>query len=143
MNQVIGELLLIALMISATAILALAIAPPSVKPVYEMEAQDAYPPSSTGELFDVIMLSGDLQYKKMNVMLINSSTGETAGEAHYSAATGNFTGSITATTDPDGTFSTGDLLRFRDATAAINPGVYELIITDGKYVVFEGKVRVQ
>ncbi|ADC64629.1 hypothetical protein Ferp_0454 [Ferroglobus placidus DSM 10642] len=138
-NKIIGELLLIALMIAAAAALALAISPPSTKPAYEIKVEDAYPPTSSQELFNVIMVSGEIRYSNLKVRLINATTGDVVDTATYN---GNLAGGVISAEikDTDGYFSTGDFLRFK---GSISPGIYRVIITDDRYVAFEGLLKIQ
>lgn len=140
-NKIIGELLLIALMIAAASVLALAIAPPSTKPSYEIKVEDAYPPASSPsqELFNVIMVSGEIRYSNLKVRLINATTGDVVDTATYN---GNLAGGVISAEikDTDGYFSTGDFLRFK---GSVSPGIYRVIITDDRYVAFEGLLKIQ
>lgn len=138
-NKIIGELLLIALMTAATAALAISLAPPPAKPTYEIRVEDAYSAATSQELFDVIMVSGEIRYSNLKVRLVNATTGDVVDTAVYS---GDLKGRILSAEikDADGSFSTGDLLRFK---GSVSPGVYRVIVIDDGYVAFDGLLRLQ
>jgi len=139
MNAVISELLILGLVIAAAGLLAYTIAPPEPEVFYEMKVTDAYPPATSGELFDVIMVSGNMRYDVMKVVLVNSTTGAIVGESFY--RNGNMTGTISANVnDADGSFNAGDFLRFR---GSVSPGIYRVIISDGKHLAFDGRVLIR
>ena len=140
MNSIVAELLILSIVISGAGLLAYSFAPPTEQKMnYEIKVADAYPPASSGELFDVIMISGKMRYAAMHVVLINSSSGSKLYEASYRS--GMIDGGISATiNDPDGVFNAGDYLRFR---GNVTPGIYEVIITDGKQVAFDGRIWIQ
>lgn len=141
MNAAVGELLILALVVAAAGLMASAIAVPEPPVVYKIKVNDAYPPVSSGELFDVVMVSGSMPYSELRISLINSTTGRIVGVAYYS--NGNMTGGIFALIDDnDGSFNSGDFLRFADAGSNITQGIYRVTITDGKHLAFDGRVSI-
>ncbi len=142
MNAVIGEALIIAIVVMAAGLMVSAIAVPQKEPLYKIKVQDAYPSVSSGKLFNVVMVAGSIPYTQLKVILVNSSTGEISAVSFFSG--GNMSGGISSNiSDSDGSFNTGDLLMFEDSGANVTQGIYRVMITDGKHLIFDGRVSIK
>ncbi|RLI79103.1 hypothetical protein DRP05_05200 [Archaeoglobales archaeon] len=94
-------------------------------------------------------MSGTVKYDELEVILINSTTGDVVDTATYSSSDGELKGTIiyASIDDMDGFFSTGDFLRFKEtvppgpAGSVVYPGIYEVLLVAKDYVVFDGFVK--
>ncbi len=139
-SELIGEILMISLMIVAAAALMLSMAPKPPQPVCQIVVKDAYPPASTGELFDVIMLSGEIPYGNLKVVLLNATSGNQIDLATFNGTYLRGKVIFAHVNDTDGRFSTGDDLRF---CGSLSPGIYEVIVVNGRFVAFDGRVDIK
>jgi len=133
---------LISLIIIAGSMLVLAVAPSPAKEYCDIKIKDAPPLASTGELFDVLMVSGRISYGGLIVELINTTTGNTVDRATFSGS--SISGSIISASvnDVDSEFEAGDHLRFKCTPGAVQPGYYEIVIIESDKVVFDGYIGV-
>ncbi len=143
MNQIVGELLLISLIVVAGSVLMLAVAPHPAKEYCDIKVKDSPPPASTGELFDVLMVSGRVNYGELVVELVNTSAGNIVDRATFSGSSIRGKVISASVNDADSEFGVGDILRFRCTPGAVQPGHYEVVVVGGNRVVFDGYVEIR
>jgi len=141
MNKIVGEILIIGLMVSAAAVLAISLAPPVTKPECEVKIKDAPPAAATThELFDILMISGEIHYGSLKIVIFNASSGSIVDVLTYNGSAMDGTNTYAPVSDVDALFSSGDLLRIKGALVS---GLYEVVIVDGKFVVFDSLVNIK
>lgn len=127
--EIIGELLMLAIVVFVASQIALALKPPVVEKYADVLIRDAKEPLVTNQAFDVIMLAGSVRYSDLKVVLRNATDGDLIDIATYNG--NQITGNIIQATinDTDSYFSTGDVLRFTHS-GVLQPGRYEITIAD-------------
>ncbi len=70
--EIIGELLLLAIVVFVASQIALALKPPEVEKYADVLIRDAKEPLVTNQAFDVIMLAGSVRYSDLKVVLRNA-----------------------------------------------------------------------
>lgn len=121
----------------------LTISPQSPAETCELRVRDSPHPATTGDLFDVLVISGNIDYNGLQVELINASTGETLDRASYTGD--RVAGDVISAnlSDVDGSFNAGDHMRFGCSPGSISPGRYEIVVVGGGRVVFDGFVELK
>ena len=127
--EVIGELLMFAIVVFVASQIALALKPPEVEKYVDVLIRDAKEPLATNQAFDVIMLAGSVRYSDLKVVLRNATDGDLIDIATYNGnqIAGNIIQAMI--NDTDSYFSTGDVLRFIH-DGVLRSGKYEITITD-------------
>jgi len=127
--EIIGELLMLAIVVFVASQIALALKPPEVEKYADVLVKDAKEPFVTNQAFDVIMLAGSIRYSDLKVILRNATNGDLIDIATYNGnqIAGNIIQAMI--NDTDSYFSTGDVLRFIH-NGVLRSGKYEITIAD-------------
>jgi len=130
--EVIGELLMLAIVVFVASQIALALKPPEVEKYADVLVKDAKEPLTTNQAFDIIMIAGSIRYSDLKVILRNATNGDLIDIAMYNS--NQIAGNVIQATinDADSYFSTGDVLKFTHSEV-LQPGKYVRIIADKEY----------
>lgn len=137
--EIIGELLLLAIVVFVASQIALVLKPPEVEKYADVLMRDAKEPLVTNQAFDVIMLTGSVRYSDLKVVLRNTTDGDLIDIAMYNG--NQIAGNIIQATisDTDSYFSTGDTLKFTHS-GVLQPGKYEITIVDEEHTLADSVV---
>ncbi len=132
--EIIGELLMLAIVVFVASQIALALKPPEIEKYADVLVKDAKEPLVTNQAFDVIMLAGNVRYSDLKVVLRNATDGDLIDIATYNGnqIAGNIIQAMI--NDTDSYFSTGDVLRFAH-NGVLWSGKYAITIADKDYTV--------
>ncbi|WP_290596048.1 MULTISPECIES: hypothetical protein [unclassified Archaeoglobus] len=140
--EVIGELLILAIVVFVASQIALALKPPEVEKYADVLIRDAKEPLATNQAFDIIMIAGSVRYSDLKVVLRDATDGNLLDIATYNG--NQIAGNIIQATisDADSYFSTGDVLRFTH-TGVLQPRRYEITIVDKKCTIADSLVEMK
>jgi hypothetical protein len=140
--EIIGELLMLAIVVFVASQIALALKPPEVEKYADVLIRDAKEPLVTNQAFDVIMLAGSVRYSDLKVVLRNATDGDLIDIATYNG--NQIAGNIIQATvsDADSYFSTGDVLRFTHS-GVLQPRRYEITIADKECAIADSFVKLK
>jgi len=140
--EIIGELLMLAIVVFVASQIALALKPSEVEKYADVLIRDAKEPLVTNQAFDVIMIAGSIRYSDLKVVLRNATNGDLIDIATYNGnqITGNVIQAMI--NDTDSYFSTGDVLRFTH-NGVLQSGKYAVIITDEVYTLVDSFVELK
>ncbi len=140
--EIIGELLMLAIVVFVASQIALALKPPEVEKYADVLVKDAKEPLVTNQAFDVIMLAGNIRYSDLKVVLRNATDGDLIDIATYNG--NQIAGNVIQATinDADSYFSTGDVLRFTHS-GVLQPGRYEITIANRKGITVNLRIELK
>ncbi|RLI79365.1 hypothetical protein DRP05_04195 [Archaeoglobales archaeon] len=139
-SEVVGEFIILILSIVLASSLVATFKPPDVGYNYhKIVIRDSKQPASTGQVFDIVMLSGSIKYSDLRVVLRNATDGSLIDSAVYDgyAVRGNVI--MANVSDIDSSFSTGDVLKF---SGKLDEGEYEVFVVDENKVVVDMFIKI-
>jgi len=140
-SEVIGELLILAMVISATAGISSMIRPPSMdESHYKLLVRDSKQPINSTQAFDIVMIAGNIKYTDLKVIVRNATDNSLIDTATYNNSWVEG-GIIRANaSDIDSYFSTGDILTF---TGPLDAGLYEIIVASSNRIAIDSFVELR